>query len=123
MRRCATKHCRNWARSQRTMCNTCRARSYDDPLKKLFWNLRASARRRNLNFSLTWLDFEELAISSGYDRGRGKTGQSLTVDRIDPWSGDDYAPWNVRVITRAENARKRWADANNYVARIRGVAA
>lgn len=58
-------------------------------------------------FTLTLSQYIELATQTGYADGKGKTAQSLSLDRIDPAHG--YEPGNLRVVTLQENSRLRWA--------------
>lgn len=89
-------------------CNTCRARRYEDPLRRLFRNLKSSAKRRRKEFELEFEFFRDFAEWTGYAAGHGRGGEALHVDRIDVRSG--YTPDNIQIITGSENAAKRWRD-------------
>lgn len=105
-RPCLTPECENLSRPGRRYCNTCRNRLYDDPMRRMFRNLKSSAARRGKVFTLTLEDFRVLAVESGYDVGRGRHSDDLHIDRIDPDKG--YEPGNVQVITARENILKEW---------------
>lgn len=102
-RPCADCHRRN-ARSQRTRCNSCRARLYDKPLGRAFRNLKAHAKARGVAFALTLSEFASVAVPAGYIEGRGVEAESLTIDRIDHRRG--YEVGNIDVVTHAYNSMK-----------------
>lgn len=104
IRTCATPGCKNAARHQRTLCNTCRNRAYDRPIPRLFRNLKARGKR----FALSLDFFTDLVLSTGYAYFHGREKCRLHVDRIDPRRG--YEPDNVQILPADENARKRWEE-------------
>lgn len=106
--KCLTPHCRNAARSQRNFCNTCRGHFYDDPMRRLFRNLKAHAKRRGKEFLLEFDEFASLALSSGYLLMAGREKHCLHVDRIDARRG--YEKGNIRIISSGENSRKAYID-------------
>lgn len=106
--KCLTPHCRKAARVQRNYCNTCRSRAYDNPLRRLFWNLKASAKRRGKQFSLAFEEFASAALASGYFGRSGRHAECLHVDRVDPLRG--YEDGNIRFISCSENSRKAYLD-------------
>ena len=108
--RCATAFCRNRSRKRGRKCNTCYARTWDaaHPLNRLFRNLKAHAKARRKSFTLTFEDFEAVAIASGYHEHHGATADGLTVDRIDPARG--YEVDNIQFLTNSANAKKAWWD-------------
>jgi hypothetical protein len=105
-RKCATKFCRK--RVQKTekspICSRCRARRWKKryPLRYSFNKLRNRARERGHAFSLTFEEYEEFAISSGYAARKGKTAESFSIDRIDSTQG--YYRDNIRCLTLSENS-------------------
>ncbi len=109
---CQTPFCRKRVRKHRRFCNTCRNRKYDDSLRRLFRNLKSSAKRRGKAFALSWDYFCDLVISTGYDINHGNGASDLHIDRINPDLG--YVEGNLQVITCSENSRKRWAEANGW---------
>lgn len=106
--KCLTPRCRKLARKDRNYCNSCRSRSYDDPIKRLFWNLKAHAKARGKGGSLEISEFVAAAADAGYIGRSGRERDCLHVDRIDPLRG--YEPGNIRFITCAENSRKAFVD-------------
>ena len=102
-RKCASPGCRNAARHHRTLCNTCRARKWDDahPFAQVCRNLKKSAKKRGIFFDLRPEDLASLPAMAIYG---GWSSAALTIDRIEPAKG--YVPGNLQVITRRENAMK-----------------
>ena len=74
------------------------------PLKCSFAHLRARAKERGKDFSLTFLQYQEFAIKTDYARMKGKTSLSLSIDRL--FDDQGYHFWNIRAITLRENSRK-----------------
>jgi hypothetical protein len=83
------------------------------PLKYSFQKLRARARERGHEFSLTYEQYEAFAIKTDYARLKGKTSLSLSIDRKDDSLG--YHHWNIQAITIRENSRKLWTDMPGYM--------
>lgn len=106
--KCLTPHCRNAAQHQRNFCITCRCRKYDDPRRRLFRNLKASAKRRGKEFALEFETFVALAEAAGYLDRAGRERECLHVDRIDPRLG--YVEGNIQFLTCGENVRKAFVD-------------
>jgi len=77
-----------------------------DPYSTAFSKLKFRAKERGHAFTLTLTDYKELVDSFSYMAGRGKTGGALSLDRIDNLRG--YERGNLRVITLAENSRRRF---------------
>jgi len=105
---CDSDGCGNPARTGRKLCNSCRSRRYDDPMKVLYWNLKKSAKRRGKHFDIPFEDFAQLARFAGYDVLHGRTADGMSVDRINPRLG--YTLDNIQFITVSENSVKRWED-------------
>lgn len=100
--RCLTKYCRN--RNQRGQyCYKCSQRKWreNNPLHDAFLNLRHSAKRRGIPFSISLGYFSAFAARYDYLNHRGKTAQSFTVNRIDSTKG--YVEGNIEMITNAAN--------------------
>ena len=66
--------------------------------------LKTNAKRRNKVFTLTFAEFSHFCITTGYDKLKGKTANSLSIDRIDNEKG--YTVSNIRTITLSENSSK-----------------
>jgi hypothetical protein len=90
--------------STRSYCYKCKCRRMRElhHISYLLNNLRCSARRRNIPFTLTYADFEKFCHETGYDVKHGQLPDSLTVDRID--SNEGYHIWNIRALSFAENS-------------------
>jgi hypothetical protein len=103
---CSVKFCRNEKVKGRTICHKCRMRLWRarNPMRDSFNNLRNSASKRNVSFSLSFDDFCTLCKSTGYLEGKGNFASSLHIDRKDNRKG--YSADNIRVITCAENVGK-----------------
>ena len=106
--KCLTPHCRNVARHQRNYCNSCRSRSYDDPLRRLFRNLKSHAKARGKAFLLEFEEFASAALKAGYLVRAGREPHCMHIDRIDPRRG--YESGNIQFISAAENCRKAYLD-------------
>lgn len=99
-------------RHRNRKCGSCRARidKENRPLRMAFQKLKFRARERGHAFSLTFAQYEKFALESGYAELKGKTGQSLSIDRRDPSKG--YEIGNLRAITLSENTRIRFLPFN-----------
>lgn len=103
--KCKTKFCRN-PRQDGCLCYKCRKRLYRErnPAKDAYNNLRNSAKRRGIEFSITFEYFKEFAAKYDYINKRGQSATALTVDRKKPHLG--YVVGNLSVITNSENVAK-----------------
>ncbi len=71
----------------------------------LFHNLKKSAKRRKIEFTLTIHQWRAFCAVTGYARDRvGRRGQRLSVDRIDPRKGYSYD--NIQALTVSDNISK-----------------
>lgn len=102
---CHTKYCRK-PQQHGYFCYACKKREWraTHPLQDAFYNLRHSARRRDIPFLLSLVDFQTLSCRYDYLNRRGKQAHSFTVDRIDSSKG--YALENLRVISNSDNVAK-----------------
>lgn len=73
-------------------------------MKYAFSVLRNNAKRRNVEFTLTFEQFEKFCIKYDYLAGKGKTKESYSIDRIDNSRG--YVEDNIAILTLSENSRK-----------------
>jgi len=103
--KCATKFCRNIADKGR-FCNKCKTAKYrkDNPVKASFYILKENAKRRGKHFDLTFNQFQEFVIKTGYMKKKGIFSESWHIDRIDETRG--YTIDNLQVLTNAQNVRK-----------------
>lgn len=90
---------------------------YDRIRGYIIRNSKYCAKRRNIEFSIKYTDFElpelcpilgiKLEYGAGYD---GNAPQHATLDRIDNTKG--YVPGNIMVVSRLANAMKNEASFN-----------
>lgn len=90
-----------------SFCNRCRDRRHESkfPAKYAFNNLRKSARKRDIPFTLTLEQFEKFCAETGYLTLRGGGSDDMTVDRIESKKG--YEDGNLRMATNFQNGSKR----------------
>lgn len=105
--KCWTRDCKNDARKGKRYCGSCSNKKYREkyPLKYWYTTLKSNAKRRRKPFTLTLEQFGEFCMKTGYDEKKGKTADSLSVDRIKPWLG--YSADNIRAITLSDNSKLR----------------
>lgn len=105
--RCLTPFCRRKAREGRHYCCTCQDRKWRErnPLRYLLKNLRGHAKARGITFTITYEQWVEFCLRTGYHQSVGTEAGSATVDRIDPRFG--YHADNIRVLSHAENSARQ----------------
>jgi len=105
--RCLTPFCRRKARHLRHFCCTCQDRKWRaaHPMRYLLKNLRNHAKARGITFTVTFDQWVEFCLKTGYHEAVGVEPGSATVDRIDPRFG--YHADNIRVLTHAENSNRQ----------------
>ena len=108
--KCWTRDCKNEAVKARRYCSTCSKRKYRQkyPLKYIYDTIKANAKRRRKEFTLTYDEFECFCRKTGYDKFKGITADCLSVDRIKDNEG--YHAWNIQAITVSENSKKKFDD-------------
>lgn len=102
---CTEKHCRRENEPQRLKCCTCRSAHYAErnPIRIKFLNVKKSALRRGIGWSLTWKQFEPIAKAAGYDTFTNLLDAStLSVNRIREWEG--YHVGNIEIIPLGKNS-------------------
>ena len=106
--KCSTPDCTNEAALHRKICHKCKNRTYRAkyPLKYWYDTLRMNARRRGKAFTLTLEQFSEFCKRTGYNELKGKTANSLSIDRIR--DVDRYHADNIRAITLSENTKRQY---------------
>lgn len=102
-RPCSSADCQKPARPKRTQCPTCSA--HGNPARYAYRHLKANAKRRGKDFTLTFAQFEAFAIETRYLAKCGKSATSYTIDRIDPTRG--YHADNIQALTNRENVLKQ----------------
>lgn len=117
-RNCSVKCCRNLKTEEvyyageklikirRRICNKCRSRLYraNNPIKDAFRHLRESAKKRGIEFAISYQEFEELVSKTNYINQRGTSKESLHIDRVDANKG--YCAGNLQILTCSENVAK-----------------
>lgn len=104
--------CKHWgctrpAREDRSDCDTCKSRKRraKDPQRYAYEAVRESARKRGIDFSLTFAQFKEFDRQTGYVESKGQSAECLSIDRIKSDKG--YEVGNIRAIPWIENCRRR----------------
>lgn len=103
---CEVPFCRRQSGAGRHVCNTCRDRAWRAryPEHHLWKNLKASARRRGIAFTITLADWITWCAANDFVARVGRGATSATVDREDDRRG--YAIDNIRPLPNAENAAR-----------------
>jgi hypothetical protein len=106
--KCNTKFCRGRClpSGKSCYCSKCRTRNWRDrhPVEYTFAKIRSRAKERGHAFTLTIDEFREFVARTDYMQRKGKTGASLSIDRIRNEEG--YHRDNIRVLTLSENATR-----------------
>lgn len=114
--RCPVSRCRNAPRNlsdHPTSVQLCGSHAkqqwrLNNPLHCAFDNLRASARKRKIVFTLTLDHFKTVVLPTRYMDDKGKERFCLHVDRIHTDWG--YEDGNIQVLTCTENVQKEHAE-------------
>lgn len=80
----------------------------NNPVHCAFDNLRASARKRKIPFSLTFDQFKAVILPTRYMDDKGKTRLCMHIDRKESTRG--YEDGNIQVLTCTENVQKENAE-------------
>jgi hypothetical protein len=107
--KCSTPDCTNEAPLHGgRVCYKCIKRKYRAkyPLKAWYDTLKMNAKRRGKEFTLTLEQFSEFCKKTGYDEKKGKTADSLSIDRRRDTEG--YHANNIRAITLSENTKRQF---------------
>jgi hypothetical protein len=80
----------------------------NNPVHCAFDNLRASARKRKIAFTLTFDQFKTAILPTSYMDEKGKERFCLHLDRKDSTRG--YEEGNIQVLTCTENVQKENAE-------------
>lgn len=110
MAKCKSNKCKNKAIKNRTICHKCTTRRYAEkhPVRYAYKVLKNNAKRRKKEFDLTFEQFEQFVIKTGYMSGKGIYKESLHIDRIEQTKG--YTVDNLQILTNSNNIKKylRW---------------
>jgi len=103
---CCVRFCRSRRAGRHRLCNGHRMAKWraENPINSQFNTLRDSARKRRIEFSLTFEQFKSLCEATNYHEQAGCEAHCLQVDRINAAKG--YSIDNVEVITCSENTAK-----------------
>ena len=103
---CINNFCMNVKKADQNICNTCAAKLYKSrhPYEYSYQKLRANARRRGKDFSLTFEQFKEFAIKTFYMDKVGRHYNGLHIDRIDETRG--YHADNIQPMINSDNVKK-----------------
>lgn len=75
------------------------------PQRYAYHIVKESARKRGIDFSLTFKQFKEFDRQTGYVESKSQSAECLSIDRIKSDKG--YEVGNIRAITWIENCRRR----------------
>lgn len=103
---CKTRYCYNDPAPGKSYCYKCRNRKYRSsrPIPAAYQVLKDNAKRRGINFDLSKESFEAFCLQTRYHELKGKTKESLTIDRKKNRFG--YTIGNIQVLTLSENCSK-----------------
>lgn len=112
---CWTYRCRGFAihtfnskgQMRRTLyCAKCKKRVWrvNTPLLDLYFNLKHRAKQRKVDFNLRYGDFLLFCIEHNYHVDRGRSGDAIQIDRIDPTRG--YSIDNIQPLSAFDNNSK-----------------
>lgn len=93
-----------------------REKSQNNPLQRLFWNCKSSARRRGIEWKLDITDLvvpthcPYLGMELKFVPGRGHQPSRPSIDRKDSSKG--YTPDNIEIISMKANMMKQNATAD-----------
>jgi len=90
----------------RKICSHCiyLKRKERDPQRVAYTNLKAHAKVRGKEFSLTLEEFRQFCIKTLYLNNSGTGRDSYHIDRIDETRG--YTADNIQCITNVQNVKK-----------------
>jgi hypothetical protein len=113
-KRCISWGCKRRAGKRKAgRCETCASRLFrlrnDD--RYAYHNLKRSAKKRGIEFELSFEDFMEFCCITGYLEMRGKEPHSLSIDRIKNWL--PYTMGNIRILTYADNVSHKYEEARD----------
>lgn len=102
---CCVRFCNRTAVPGRSECSTCKDRKWRSkhPEHHLWNNLKKSARRRGIQFTITLEEFKRFCAENDLVARVGRNPEDLTVDRRKAELGYSYD--NLRALTNAENGR------------------
>lgn len=115
---CPVVGCRNKTAKSKRLCHRhhqqlWRARN---PTRCAYAILKSHAKRRKVEFSLSFEEFSAVVAGTRYIKDRGRENGCMHIDRVDASKG--YVPGNCRVIEASENIAKGNRERRNLQYRI-----
>lgn len=103
---CIIKYCGNKASKRSLICSKHLQRRYRKkyPIKYAYDTLKTNAKRRKIEFIISFEYFKEFCIKTELLVGRGRTKTSYSLDRIDETKG--YVEGNLQKLKVGENIKK-----------------
>ena len=100
--------CGRLAAKNRKISNTCKSKLYreQNPLRCIYLFKKGDAKKRGLEFTLTFSHFYKIAIATNLLEHRGRAGDSLTLERSNNELG--YTDNNFEIISKSENTKRYW---------------
>jgi len=110
---CIMKGCGKHRDGTSRLCSMHKARRLKEtnPIAYVYKALKSNAKRRGKEFMLTVQELREFCEQTNYIQDRGKSFQSLTIDRIDNTIG--YRIDNIQALTNSANVSKMHEDYSN----------
>lgn len=104
--KCITDKCKRSREGNNATCRSCRYKKEkdNDLVAWSYRTLKANAKRRGKDFTLTLDQFREFCFETELMTNRGRKSLSFTVDRIENNKG--YHIDNIQVLTLKDNLRK-----------------
>jgi len=104
--KCKQKNCSHSAIDGKKICHRCNMRTWraNNRVKAAWIALRDNSKRRGKEFNLTLDQFTTFCTETKYIAGKGRSVDSLSIDRIDNAKG--YTLDNIRILPFGENSRK-----------------
>jgi hypothetical protein len=90
------------------ICNTCASRIFrlKNDIHYAYSNLKNSAKKRSIQFDLTYAEFQEFCKKTNYHSYRGTDPASLTVNRIRSYEG--YNINNIEPMRHDDNSSRKY---------------
>jgi hypothetical protein len=103
---CKYHGCTNSPPKHAKYCNTChgRMRAIRDPWRYYFRALKLSAKKRNIEFKLTFEEFRAFCDQTNYLQLVGRSPGSFHIDRVDNFKG--YEVGNIQLMESSANVGK-----------------
>lgn len=76
----------------------------ENPIKAAYANLKANAKRRGKEFTITIEQFRQFCQQTDYIKRKGRRATCYHVDRIDETKG--YTIDNIQALSNRDNVRK-----------------